>query len=193
MKFVDSKKYFYSHTGKFMLLTVLRRWSRCCSYSVWLYGLYYGALHVLKSYRALCPRVSSFLLALWSPRLGKRELVCVRLVQLFLCFVRVSFCHFSLSLSIGGWLRFVIVALTGWHSLDFSTYLLYSINVRKMKFISYIYTLFLYLYCSLFVCKWCTISDEEKLLTNGFGNYGQQASTWRCVNRILRRSLNVFI
>ena len=26
--------------------------------------LFYGALHVLKSFRALCPRVSSFLLAL---------------------------------------------------------------------------------------------------------------------------------
>ena len=24
-----------------------RRWSRCCSYFVWLCGLYYGALHVL--------------------------------------------------------------------------------------------------------------------------------------------------
>ena len=29
-----------------------------------LVGLYYWALHVLKSFRALCPRVSSFLLAL---------------------------------------------------------------------------------------------------------------------------------
>ena len=44
---------------------------------------------------ALCPRVSSFLLALLSPRLGKRELVCVLLVHcLFICFVYVSFCHF---------------------------------------------------------------------------------------------------
>ena len=34
------------------------------SYSVWLCGLFYGALHVLKSFRALCPRVSSLLLAL---------------------------------------------------------------------------------------------------------------------------------
>ena len=29
----------------------------------------------------------------------------------FVCFVRVSFCHFSLPLGVGGWLRFVIVAL----------------------------------------------------------------------------------
>ena len=28
----------------------------------------------------------------------------------FVCFVRVSFCHFSLPLGVGGWLRFVIVA-----------------------------------------------------------------------------------
>ena len=48
----------------FMLLTSLMRWSRCCSYFVWLCGLYYGALHVLKSCYALCPRVSSFLLEL---------------------------------------------------------------------------------------------------------------------------------
>ena len=48
----------------FVVLTVLRRWSRCCSYSVWLYGLYYGALHGVKSSRALCPGLSSFLLAL---------------------------------------------------------------------------------------------------------------------------------
>ena len=29
----------------------------------------------------------------------------------FVCFVRVSFCHFSLPLGVGGWLHFVIVAL----------------------------------------------------------------------------------
>ena len=33
------------------------------------------------------------------------------LVHLFVCFVRVSFCHFSLPLGVGGWLRRVIVAL----------------------------------------------------------------------------------
>ena len=36
-----------------------------------------------------------------------------RLVHLFVCFVRVSFCIFSLPLGVGGWLRFVIVALPG--------------------------------------------------------------------------------
>ena len=31
----------------------------------------------------------------------------------FVCFVHVSFCHFSLSLGVGGRLQFVIVALPG--------------------------------------------------------------------------------
>ena len=76
-------------------------------------GLYYGALHVLKSSCALCLRVFSFILALWSLRSGKRELVCVLLVHLFVCFIRVSFCPFSLPLCVGGWLWFVIGALPG--------------------------------------------------------------------------------
>ena len=84
-----------------MPLTVLRRWSRC-SYSMWLCGLYYGALHVLKSSCDLCPCESSFLLALRSPRMMKRELICVVLVHLFVCFVRVSFCPFSLPIYVGG-------------------------------------------------------------------------------------------
>ena len=75
--------------------------------------LYYWTLHILKSSNALCPRVSSFLLTLWSPRLGKRELVCVLLVHLFVCFVRASLCHFSLHFGVRGWVRFVIVALHG--------------------------------------------------------------------------------
>ena len=33
------------------------------------------------------------------------------LVHLLVCFVCVGFCHFSLPLGVGGWLRFVIVAL----------------------------------------------------------------------------------
>ena len=35
-----------------------RRWSVCCSYSVWLCGLYHGALGVVKYSRALCARFS---------------------------------------------------------------------------------------------------------------------------------------
>ena len=34
-------------------------------------------------------------------------------VHLFLCFVRVSFCHFSLPLGVGAWRRFVIVCCCG--------------------------------------------------------------------------------
>ena len=50
-----------------------------------------------------------------SPLLGRRDLVCVLLVHLFVCFVRVSFCHFLFLLVSGAgcglWL---------WHSLGFS-------------------------------------------------------------------------
>ena len=91
--------------------------ARCCS-SVGFVVFILRALHVLKSSRAFCPCVFffffvffSFILTLWSPRLGKRELVCVLLVHLFVCFVRVSFCHFPLPLGVGAWQRFVIVAL----------------------------------------------------------------------------------
>ena len=35
------------------------------------------------------------------------------LVHLFVCFVRVSFCHFSFPLGVGGLLRFVTVGLPG--------------------------------------------------------------------------------
>ena len=57
-----------------------------------------------------CSLCFLFPFRLWSPCLGKRGLVCVLLVHLFFCFVRCSFCHFSLPLGVGGWLR----------SLDFS-------------------------------------------------------------------------
>ena len=46
-------------------------------------------------------------------RLGTIELAYVLLVHLFVCFVRVSFCNFSLPLGVGGWLRFLIVAFPG--------------------------------------------------------------------------------
>ena len=88
------------------------------------------ALHVLKSSRALCPRVLSFLLALWSPCLGKRELVCVFLMHLFVCFVHVlSFVVFVIFL-------FLLVLGVGcglwlWHSLDLSINFLTYNNVSK--------------------------------------------------------------
>ena len=45
--------------------------------------------------------------------MGKRKLVYLLLVHLFACFVRVSFCPFSLPLGVKGGLRFVIVPLPG--------------------------------------------------------------------------------
>ena len=41
------------------------------------------------------------------------------LVHLFVCFLRVSLCHFSLLLGVRGWLRFVIVALPGFSIILF--------------------------------------------------------------------------
>ena len=35
------------------------------------------------------------------------------LVHLFVSFVHARFCHFSVPLGVGGWLRFVIVAFPG--------------------------------------------------------------------------------
>ena len=99
-----------------MLLALLRRWSRCCSYSAAVCSLYYGALYVLKYCFAFCLHIASFLSALWSSRLWKRELVMFfSCVCLFVCFAGVSFCPFPLPLSVvvgcGLWL---------WHSQDFS-------------------------------------------------------------------------
>ena len=93
-----------------MLLAVLRRRSRCCSYSVWVCGLYCGALHVLKYSRALCPRVFFFFFLFFFvisfsiviASLGKEGAgLCAS--RTFVCFfVRVSFCSFSLPLGVGG-------------------------------------------------------------------------------------------
>ena len=49
----------------------------------------------INSMKIVC-NVSESLNHVLSPRLGKRELVCVLLAHLFVCFVRVNFCHFSL-------------------------------------------------------------------------------------------------
>ena len=87
------------------------------------------------SSRALCPRVSSFLLALWAPRWGKRELICVLLVHLFVCFVRamlvvVIFLFLLVSgVGCGLWL---------WHSLvffiNFFSSHVWLIHVRQDKY-----------------------------------------------------------
>ena len=52
-------------------------------------------------------------LALWSPRLGKKELVYVLLALLFVSFERFKFCPYSFPLGVRDWLRFVLVALPG--------------------------------------------------------------------------------
>ena len=80
---------------------------------MWLCGFYYGACRV-ESCLALCPRVFFFFFfffsVLRSPLLGKRELVYVLLVHLFIYFVNVNFCPFSLPLGVRDWLPLVIVA-----------------------------------------------------------------------------------
>ena len=34
-------------------------------------------------------------------------------MHLFVCYVRVSFCHFSYPIGVGGWLQFLTVVLPG--------------------------------------------------------------------------------
>ena len=89
------------------LPAVLRRWSLCYSYFVWVCGLYDGAFYV-QFYLAF-----SFLFSTVITSLGKRELAYIVLVHLFVYFARVNFCPFSLPLGVEVWLRFVIVALPG--------------------------------------------------------------------------------
>ena len=97
-----------------MLLTVLMRWSRYCSYSVRqaLWFILRGAswFGVFPCSLSSC-FVIPFVIVITS--LGKvgAGLCTSRPVHLFVCFVRVSFCHFSLPFGVGGWLQFVIVSL----------------------------------------------------------------------------------
>ena len=82
---------------------------------MWLSGVNYGAFHV-ESCLALYSRVvlvSPFSIAITSLGLGKRKLVYVLLVLLFVYIARIDFCRSSLSLGDGDWLRLVIVALPG--------------------------------------------------------------------------------
>ena len=104
---------------EFILPTILRRLSWWSSYLVWFCVFYYGAF--MLSLALLFVFVLLFFsvcLALWSPRFGKRELVCVLLVHLF-----VYFAHVSLPLGVGGWLQLVIVALPGIFYLRLCTHL----------------------------------------------------------------------
>ena len=85
--------------------------------AVWLCGLFYGALRVL--FKVFPCSLSSCLVIPFSiviTSLGEERAGLCASRALFVCFVRVSFFfffffHFSLPLGVGGWLRFVIVAL----------------------------------------------------------------------------------
>ena len=71
------------HPRWFALLTVLRRWSRCWSYSLLLCGLFYEAICCMSYLVSFCSCVFSVLLVLRLPRLEKRELIFVLFVRLF--------------------------------------------------------------------------------------------------------------
>ena len=121
-----------------MLPTILRRWSWCYSYFVWLCSFYHFLIiaylftllrgRFMLSLALLVVLVFSVLLALGSPHLGKRELVYVLLVHLFvylhtLVFVPFLFLFMS-EVGRGLWLG---------HSLDFSIILFRKI-VGKSNF-----------------------------------------------------------
>ena len=95
------------------LLTVLRRWSRCKSYSFLLYGLFYEAIFCMSFRVSFCSCVFLILLELRLPRLGKRERANLSAFRTFVRFVLVWICRFPLPLWVWEGLRFVIVALPG--------------------------------------------------------------------------------
>ena len=102
------------NTRWFTLLTVLRRWSRCWSYSLLLCGLFFEAICFMSYLLLFCSCVFQSLLALQLPRLGKRKLILVLFIRLF------DLCLF-------GFVDFFFLLVSGkgcglwlWHSLDFS-------------------------------------------------------------------------
>ena len=85
-----------------MLLTVLRRWCRCCSYSVWLYGLYTtGASCFLKVFPCSLSSCFFILFSIVINSLGEegaglcasRAFVCLFCTCQFLSFVSSSCCR----------------------------------------------------------------------------------------------------
>ena len=97
----------------FALPTVLRRWSRCWSYSLLLCGLFYEVICCVFQCVILFLGFS-ILLVLRLPRFGKRELILVLFVCLFgLCLFRFVGFLFLLGSGKG-------CGLWLWHSLDFS-------------------------------------------------------------------------
>ena len=101
----------------FALLAVLRRWSRCWSYSLLLCGLFYEAICCILS---MC----HFVLVFFSPfsivitSIGE-ERANLSAFRTFVRFVLVWICRFPLPLGAWEGLRFVIVALPGLFSYLF--------------------------------------------------------------------------
>ena len=95
----------------FTLPTVLRRWSRCWSYSLLLCGLFYGAICFMSYLVPFCSWVfSPFSIAITS--LGE-ERANLYVFRTFVRFVLVWICRFPLPLGVWEGLRFVIVARPG--------------------------------------------------------------------------------
>ena len=123
---VDCWKYILRALYYGLYTTFALRGASClvlaCSFGLYttvlILRLHYEALHVW-SCPALCLCVSSVLLAFWSPCLGKRELVFMFIVHLFVSYAHVNLCHFSLPPDVGGWLRLLLVAVPGLFCLLF--------------------------------------------------------------------------
>ena len=86
------------------------------SYFVWLCGFLLHGFRV-ESCIALCYRVFQSCLALWSPRLGKRERAVLGASGAFVCLLRTRKFPSPLSLPLGSRID---CGLWLWHSLDFS-------------------------------------------------------------------------
>ena len=110
----------------FILLTVLRRWSRCWSYSLLLCSLFYERF-------VWCLTLCYFVLVFFSPfsiaitSLGKIELILVLFVRLF-------------DLRLFGFVSFLFVLVSGkgcglwlWRSLDISPTFVWTFDLKLMK------------------------------------------------------------
>ena len=101
----------------FTLLTVLRWWSRCWSYSLLLCGLFYEAICFLSYLVSFCSCVFSPLSI--AITLFGEERANLSAFRRFVRFVLVWICRFPLPLGVWEGLRFVIVALPGLFSYLF--------------------------------------------------------------------------
>ena len=100
----------------FTLLTVLRRWSRCFSFSLLLCGLFYEAICFMSYLVLFCYVFSPFSIAITSLR---EERAYLSAFHTFVRFVLVWFCRFPLPLGVWEGLQFLIVALPGLFSYPF--------------------------------------------------------------------------